>query len=782
VRAPLAPGARPAQPAAPQEREDGGWAEFDRQSMSRVVRSTEPDLPRHEALGPPEHGDRLADHGRIGDPGRPDAVAGGQLGGFAGQVARPFLTALAGAGRALSRRERERGKPSDDDQRARCEEGGASDAALLSTFPAAEQPTKERVLEHLFSPLQIGAVELPNRIVSTAHQTTLVHDHLPTDDFVAYHEARARGGAGLIVIEATAVDRSGLLTRHTLAGFDEAIVPGLARVREAAHAHGTRLFLQLLHGGREQIASRPRPPALAPSEVPSLRFHVEPRALSAEQIEEIVDGHARAAANAAAAGLDGVEISGAHNYLVAQFFTPELNRREDEWAESTRFVTAVLEAVRGAAPRLAVGIRLSADSEAAQAVAGELAGLVDYLSLAVGESSTYRGSTGIVPPPPVPENVIGSLTDPFRVGPPLIATSRIVDPAEGDGLIAEGRCDAVGMTRALITDPDMPRKAREGRLDDVIRCIGCNACIAHYHAGTPIACAQNPRTGREARLPRPEPAARRRRIVVVGAGPAGLAAASESHAAGHDVVVLERGRRLGGQLALAGAAPMHEEVSRSLRRNYERLLQGVDVRFVAEADEEVVAGLEPDAVVVVTGARPYEPGLALDGVETVQSWDVLAGTRPRSARIVVADWGGDASGLAAAEVLGRGGNDVTVAVGSAALGESLHQYQRNVYAARLYRAGIRLEHHLELTGAQGGRVGFRNLFAPELEIDLPADVLVLALGRVPEHGLAQRLAARGLDVHEAGDCLGPRSAEEAILEGTLAARAAQGIGAGSSSR
>jgi pyruvate/2-oxoglutarate dehydrogenase complex dihydrolipoamide dehydrogenase (E3) component len=219
-----------------------------------------------------------------------------------------------------------------------------------------------------------------------------------------------------------------------------------------------------------------------------------------------------------------------------------------------------------------------------------------------------------------------------------------------------------------------------------------------------------------------------------------------------------------------------------LRRNYERLLQGVDVRFVAEADEEVVAGLEPDAVVVATGARPYEPGLALDGVETVQSWDVLAGARPRGARIVVADWGGDASGLAAAEVLGRGGNDVTVAVGSAALGESLHQYQRNVYAARLYRAGVRLEHHLELTDARGGRVGFRNLFAPELEIDLPADLLVLALGRVPEHGLAQRLAAGGLEVHEAGDCLGPRGAEEAILEGTLAARAAQGIGAGSSSR
>ena len=225
------------------------------------------------------------------------------------------------------------------------------------------------MLEHLFSPLRLGPVELQNRIVSTAHQTTLVRDHLPTDDFVAYHEARARGGAGLIVLEATAVDQPGVLTGHTLAGFREEIVPGLARVAGAVQPHDTRLFLQLLHGGRERIASPPRPPALAPSAVPSLRFHVEPRELSADEIAGVVEGYGRAAANVAAAGLDGIEVSGAHNYLVAQFFTPELNRREDEWAEPSRFLLAVLAAVRAAAPGLAVGVRLSADSEAAKAVA-----------------------------------------------------------------------------------------------------------------------------------------------------------------------------------------------------------------------------------------------------------------------------------------------------------------------------------------------------------------------------------------------------------------------------
>jgi 2,4-dienoyl-CoA reductase-like NADH-dependent reductase (Old Yellow Enzyme family)/thioredoxin reductase len=637
------------------------------------------------------------------------------------------------------------------------------------------------VLERLFSPLRIGPVELSNRIVSTAHQTTLVHESVPTDDFVAYHEARARGGTGLIVLEATAVHPSGLLTSHTLAGYREEIVPELARVAEAVHAHGTRLFVQLFHGGREQISASPRPPAVAPSAIPSLRFHVEPRPLSAEEINSVVQGYARSAALAAQAGLDGIEVSAAHEYLAAQFFTPALNRRGDEWAEPVRFLLEVLAAVRGAAPGLALGVRLSADSQAAEAVAVDVAPHADYLSVALGASSTYRGSTGIVPPPPVPENAIAAQAAPFRVGPPLVATSRIVDPVEADRLLAAGRCDATGMTRALITDPELPRKAREGRLDDLLRCIGCNACIAHYHAGSPIACAQNPRTGRERTMGPTARRVARCRIAVVGGGPAGLAAAAEAGAAGHEVVLLERRDRLGGQVALAGAAPMHAELARTLARNYQHLLAEADVeiRLEDEADSASVTALAADAVIIATGARPYEPDLPLAGVEVVQAWDVLRRPRPRGRRVLVADWGGDASGLACAELLAAAGNDVIVAVGSAALGETLHQYQRNLYAARLYRAGVRFQHHSQLVGAEDGQVRFRNLFAFELEAELPADLLVLALGRVPERALAEGLADAGLELHEAGDCLGPRGLEEAVLEGTLGA---QEVGARSSSR
>jgi len=623
-------------------------------------------------------------------------------------------------------------------------------------------------LQHLFSPLRLGPVELQNRIVSTAHQTTLVHDHLPTDDFVAYHEARARGGAGLIVLEATAPHPSGILTAHELAGYLPEMADAYRRVGEAVQPHGTRLFVQLLHGGREQIAGPPRAPALAPSAIPSQRFRVTPRALRGGEIEEIVHGFGEAARRAAQGGLDGVEISAAHRYLVAQFFDPALNRRDDDWAEPSRFLLAVVRAVRAAGPGLCVGVRFSADSEPARRMAPLLAGEADYLSIALGESPTYLGSTLIVPPPPLPESAILPHVEPFRVGLPLIATSRVVDVVEADGIVSSGAADALGMTRALITDPELPNKARAGRPGAIVRCIGCQACIAHYHADDAIRCAVNPRTGRERTWCRPASAARPRRVVVVGSGPAGLTAAATALAAGHDVVMLERADGVGGQLAIGADAPGMQAITHGFLANHAGTLESIDLRLGIDATPESVGALDPDAVVVATGAAPYLPPLPLEG-DVRQAWAVLRGDSVSGRRVVVADWGGDPAGLDAAEVLARAGNQVTLAVASVTVGESVHQYRRNLYLQRLYRAGVTILPHHELVAASAGEARFRNAFAPELERTEPAELLVLALGRVPEDTLAPALRDAGLEVEEAGDCLSPRSLEEAVLEGALAA-------------
>jgi 2,4-dienoyl-CoA reductase-like NADH-dependent reductase (Old Yellow Enzyme family)/thioredoxin reductase len=624
-------------------------------------------------------------------------------------------------------------------------------------------------LEHLFRPLEIGPVELPCRVVSASHQTTLVHDHLPTGEFVAYQQARAAGGVGLIIMEAVAIAPAGLLTSHTIGGYLDGTVAAYRRIADAVQPHGTRLFVQLFHGGRELLASAPRPVAVSSSALPSHRYHSEPRALRTAEVEETIRAYGRCAALAAEAELDGIEITAAHGYLAEQFFNADWNRRSDRYREGSRFVIEALEAVRASAPELALGVRLSADSLPAQAVVGELAGLVDYVHIAIGNSATFDGCVNIVPPPTVPRNAIADLTGPFRVGKPLIATSRVVDPVDADRLIGEGVADAFGMNRALITDPRMPEKARTGRARSILRCIGCNACIAHYHAETPIRCAQNPRTGRELTFPPTSASSEPQRIVVVGAGPAGLAAAAEAGAAGHDVLVLERTDRIGGQVWLAGQAPSHRELADSLTRNYEHLLDrpNVELRLGVSATADVVASHEPDVVVIATGARPYEPAHVLEDIEVVQVWDILAGARRRG-HVVISDWGGDAAALDCAELLAESGNQVTLAVGSVMPGETLHQYVRNSYLGRLSRANVSIRHYLGLHSASQGAIRFRNIFAPELETVLEADVLALSLGRVPNDGLAEELRVLGLRVLEAGDCQSPRSLEEAILEGTLA--------------
>jgi 2,4-dienoyl-CoA reductase-like NADH-dependent reductase (Old Yellow Enzyme family)/thioredoxin reductase len=639
-----------------------------------------------------------------------------------------------------------------------------------------------KALDHLLAPLAIGPATLPCRIVSTSHQTTLVADHLPTEDFVAYQGARAAGGAGLIVMEAVAVAPSGLLTAHTLAGYFDSTVDGYRRIAAEVQPHGTKLFVQLFHGGREVISSAPRPEVVSASARPSQRFQTEPRALRTDEVEDLVASYGRCAALAAAGGLDGIEVTGAHGYLLEQFFDPELNDREDRYGDPAAFVTEVLGAVRTAAPGLALGIRLSADSESARTIAPSLAGMVDYVHLAIGNSATFVRSTGIAPPPPTPRNAVAELTGPFKFGVPVLATTRIADPVEADALIGRGVADAVGMTRALITDPDLPRKVRAGRPESVVRCIGCNACIAHYHAETPIRCSMNPRAGREltfsaasssggtGRGPTPGSGAARRRVVVVGAGPAGLATAAEAGAAGDEVIVLERADRIGGQTRLAGAAPGHEELARTLVANYEELLdrENVALRLGTEADPASIAALSPDLVVLATGARPYAVAPELGDVPVHQAWDVLAGARP-SGRVLVADWGGEPTGLDCAELLALAGREVTLVTAAPMPGFSVHQYARHQYLARLERAGVRFASGQELDSAAGEEVLCRSIFAPERKTAFAADAVVVSLGRVPEDGLARSLRAAGIPYETAGDCRSPRGLEEAILEGTLAA-------------
>jgi len=633
------------------------------------------------------------------------------------------------------------------------------------------------MLDHLFSPLELGTVTLANRIVSTSHQTSLVHDHLPTDELIAYHRARAQGGAGLIVVEATAIHHTGLLTAHTLGGYLPEIVPVYRRLSEAVHGGGAALFVQLFHGGREVIAAPPRPPAVAPSSVPSARFKTEPRALTRREIGEMLDGYRQAARFAAEGGIDGVEVCAGFDYLPTQFLSPHINRRDDEYggsfANRLRFLREVCEAMREGIGGGVVGCRLTdergswdGNSEQELAQAASLlaeAGLIDYLSVAPGASSSYRGSSWIVPPVPVEHNTIAAFARRMRaaVTVPVIATGRIVDPADADAMIGRGDCDACGMTRALITDPSMPRRAREGSA--FTTCIGCNqGCIGHYHAGLPIACTINPWTGHESTLPRPKQAPDPGTVVVVGAGPAGAAAAACARAQGHRVVVFERESEAGGQMRLALAAPGHAEIASGLVATLRSWLAGCELRFGQEATAESVLAESPRRVVVAAGAGRHDEGVA----GAVHAWDVLAG-QATGDRVTVYDWGGDWTGLAVAELLSSQGRRVRLVTSAVAFGEAVHQYQRNMYLGRLDEAGVELVHHLRLVAADGASASFRNVFSDREVVLDGIDTLVVSTGRAALGGaLFEQLQEAGADVARAGDALGPRSFEEAIREGT----------------
>jgi 2,4-dienoyl-CoA reductase-like NADH-dependent reductase (Old Yellow Enzyme family) len=640
---------------------------------------------------------------------------------------------------------------------------------------------------YLLSPVQIGPLTLRNRVVSTSHQTGLVQDHLPTDDLLAYHAARARGGAGAIFVEAAAIDPSGLLTGHTIGGFTPEIVPIYRRLAERVHEHGTPVFVQLLHGGREQISSSPKPPAAGPSAVPSLRFKCEPRALTVKEIDALVDGFATSARLATEGGLDGIEVSMAHGYLPSQFLSPLSNRRGDAYDGSLqarlRFSLEVLNAVRAeAGDQMAIGVRLSADElepgtlgvEQSAEIAARLHGdgLVDVISLVLGHSAFPAASTYIAPPPPVPLNAIAEPAAAIRSAVPaatLLATTRVVDLSAAEALVREGVADLVGMTRAMIADPDLVAKATAGHADEVIECVGCNqACIGHYHAGVPIGCAVNARTGRELTLPRPVPGAnRRRRVLVIGAGPAGMAAAIEGAHAGDSVRLVERDNSIGGQLRLAGLAPAHLEVWERYRRSTVARLAAAGVRLEIGLEGTAALAADYDHVVLATGARPYDPALEIHGVEMRQAWDVIRDPAGTPGPALVADWGGGWDGLDAAERLAGAGVPVTLACAAPVPGETLHQYQRNLYLGRLDEAEIEILHHLELR-ARGGRAELRHVFSGRVQaLEETTATLVLAQGRAPADDLWAQLESHPGAVR-AGDVLGPRTLEEAVLEGTLA--------------
>ncbi|WP_433557037.1 mycofactocin system FadH/OYE family oxidoreductase 2 [Pseudonocardia xinjiangensis] len=655
----------------------------------------------------------------------------------------------------------------------------------------------------LFSPLRVGPLTLPTRIVFCAHLTGSALDGLPTEQHAAYYAARAAGGAGLIVTEEHSVHPDDRPYEKLLRGHDPAAVPGYRRLTAAVHAHGVPVLAQLNHNGAQSSGMYSRRPLLAPSPVADPLFREVPKEITAAEIREVVAGYARTAGHCAAGGFDGVEIQCSQASLLRQFLSPLTNRRTDRYGGDldgrARIVLEVLAAVREAiGPRRALGVRLCGDegipggTTLAEAVATArlLAadGRIDYLNTSVGVATATLHL--VEPPMPVRAGHALPVAAAIRaaVALPVVGVGRFTDPADAARALAEGHCDLVGVVRGQIADPEFAAHARSGRPGRT--CVGCNQeCAGRVGLNQPLGCLVNPRAGQEAvalpspRIPRESPVSgarvavipwasrplrRGRAVLVVGGGPAGLSAAATAAARGHRVTLCEREQRTGGQVAVAASTPGRAGFAAVV---WDLLAEcdGVDIRTGVAVDAAFVERERPDAVVLATGARPARPAWAGSLARVADVRDVLTGRVAPTGSVLVYDELGFHPATSVAEHLAAAGCAVEIATPAMVVGQDLGlTLDMELFHRRAHAAGITMTTDRVVLAAAPARSGVVLTVldhAVDAVTEIGYDWVVTAVPPEPEDALWRALRGQDVPVHRIGDCLAPRRADAAVREG-----------------
>ncbi len=648
---------------------------------------------------------------------------------------------------------------------------------------------------HLFSPLSLRHKTLKNRLVFGAHTANMSAEGLPGERHRGYYEERARGGAAMIVVEPMPVHPTAVLTRGNFRHSDDAVIPAFRRITEACRAHDVVMLQQLYHVGQHGDFDNSFQANWSPSGQPSYHDSDGSHAMTEAEIEEILEAFTQAARRCKAAGFDGIELFAAYHALIDQFWTPWSNRREDRWGGSfenrMRFSTELTSRIRKAAGEdfiigMAVSmhpvVEVSLSVEAMQEIAAyhDRRGLIDYITCGTG---SYFDFYPLMPTAIYPDK----LGAPYAEALKQVVTharvqceSHIRTPEAANTVIGAGQADMVSIVRGQIADPQLGRKAREGRAEDIRPCLSCNQmCWGRRHRDYWISCLVNPSAGREFEWQgdRFMPAERPRRILVVGGGPAGLEVARVAAARGHRVTLAEAAPQLGGRFRLAGEQPRRAQIL-DLLQWYETQLAKlqVEIRLNTLVEPEEVEAAEVEAVVLATGSLPAEtgfqrglpqletlPGIEKGGVFSVE--DVMGRAARPGQRVILLDDIGHWHGAGTAWQLAEQGHAVTIVTRFPMVAWELIRTATDWPLRRkLKELGVESVTDAAITEWQGDAAEVVDLRDGRTRL-IEAESLVLATTNVSQTWLAEALAESGKEVHSIGDCVAPRLAVMAIYEG-----------------
>ena len=627
----------------------------------------------------------------------------------------------------------------------------------------------------LFSPFRIGNLELKNRIVMPPMATHFAgEDGSVNDRHIAYYVKRIKGGVGYITFEHTGVLKQGRAFPNMALIDSDQQIPPFKELVEAIHKEDGKIVIQINHAGRQTSASITGSPIVAPSAIPCPVRKEMPEELSLEEIQKIIDAFREAARRVKETGADGVEIHMAHGYLINQFLSPFSNKRTDEYGGDAdrrmRMAIEVLRAVRNkVGPDFTVLCRLSADEYVEGGLklenTKEIAKALERNGADALHVSACVAASGYLNHPPyyAEEGVFVHLAQGIKsvVGIPVIAVGRIRTPELANQILEEKQADLISMGRALIADPNLPMKAFQGRVEEIIPCISCNRCILSIRKGA-LQCAVNPETGRE-EIFKLKKTDRLKKVWIIGGGPAGMKAAEVAALRGHQVTLYEEKERLGGKFLLA-AIPPRKQVLKEFIDQLTRQLEKLPIKIILGkpfGPASLRRG-RPDVAIIATGGKPFFP--PIDGIQEAKAISVeeaLSGEVHLGRKILVV--GGGGIGAEVADYLSENGKEVTLIEMREGIALDLVGHLQHFLNVRLRAKGVHI-----LTSTKAIRFEKEGLWVedPQGTKKLGGfDSIVISLGSIPNDELVESLKGKVSEVYVVGDASKPREVMEAVLEG-----------------